>query len=195
MATEAIAWLEEARAQEDDAAGEVRAALARMYGVTRQYQAMLDQITRTMESRLVLRSQLQTPETLAHFSIAVDGELDQEAALVRLNRLLDRPEQVTAAAFVRSVADAPKDGIHWLAIARGEYWTGQAERPDSPLQLLVFVEDKDGKPQARAAWFPRQRGSPRTGFPADGQVYVPANDLFQDVEKRFLLVCPSGPIA
>jgi len=127
-------------------------------------------------------------------SCAVDQELDQEASLVRLNQLLGRPESVTLAAFVRSVAAAPLNGIYWLAIARGEHWQLQPERPRSPLQLFIRVDDDSGNRLARAGWnlFPSQS---RSEMPAGPQGFVPTEKLYAELSKLFLLVCPSEPIA
>ncbi|MHB8620466.1 MAG: hypothetical protein ACYDAG_12980 [Chloroflexota bacterium] len=59
VAQAAVSWLQGALAQEEDADGEVTAALAAMYGVTRQYQAMLELIEPAVSARPALRRTLQ----------------------------------------------------------------------------------------------------------------------------------------
>lgn len=193
IAEGALEWLKAAAASDEDPGGPVALNLALMHGVTGNYGEMLEQIQHSVHG--ASRLTLQQPESLMLLTRAVDQQLDQEDALVRLNQLLRRPPHVTLAAFSRSIGSAPAEGIRWLAIARAEYWQSRGDGPLSPLLLLLWSRIDGTEQLARAAWFPwPYKGSGRSEIPAEEGKYVPVEELFSELNARFILVGPSEPI-
>ena len=193
LSSPAIHWLQDAAGHGEDGDRQVSVALAGMYGVARRYDTMLDTIKRAVADDPAMRPAFRSPDSLTLLAQACEAEADQERALRQLGDLLNLPLPAQQAEFFYSIVNRPDvhTGAYWLALARRDYWIRQPARPRSPLLVLLWVNDDQGKRLARAGYF-LAPSSERTDLPSESGRYISDAELFAELNERFLLISQFG---
>ncbi len=188
---EAIEWLEEALAQDDEVGGRVAAELALMYGVSQRFDKMDEALSLALQQSAEQRAYLRDPEQLPMLAHACGDDTD---LLAELGTKVGVPlpagwddversmEEVDAASPFRPFVD-------WYVLP----CTRQpGTRPDfEPAVLRLFVtEDANHVRQANALYFPHEGQSeaiPSAVDPDAPTMSLP--DLAKRVDQRFLCLC------
>lgn len=184
----AIFWLKEAQKQGEDQDGAASAALAKMYGINKKCAAMQEALKKAIDADPEWKELFRRPNSLI---LLVNGCINEPNIQDTLERLrkdlsLSNPEE-TFTHYIKERYGKVGFSLYWV-IGRPDYWIEHKESiPNFPLDISVFP-NKDGDVwQAGASYIVPGN---REYIPKQNE-YLPVHDLYNQLEKRFFLICPS----
>jgi len=184
----AIFWLKEAQKQGEDQDGTASAELAKMYGINKKCAAMQEALKKAIDADPEWKELFRRPNSLI---LLVNGCINEPNIQDTLERLrkdlsLSNPEE-TFTHYIKERYGKVGYSLYWV-IGRPDYWIELKESiPNFPLDISVFP-NKDGDVwQAGASYIVPGN---RVYIPKQNE-YLPVHDLYNQLEKRFFLICPS----
>ncbi len=175
--------------QGEDQDGAVSAALAKIYGINKRCAAMLEALKKAIAADPEWKEQLREPNSLILLAHGCIDEPNIQDTLERLRRDLGLP--MPEETFTRYIKEQyGKVGLHgYWAIGRPDYWIEHHNnKPNFPIDILVYPKKEGEKWQAHASFsVPGNRDE----IPKEENSYFPIYDLFNELEKRFFLICPT----
>lgn len=185
---EAIFWLKETQKQGEDQDGAASAALAKIYGINKKYGVMQEALHKAIDADPEWKVHFREPDSLI---LLVNGCLNEPNIPDTLERLrkdlsLPNPEE-TFTRYIKERYGKVGFSLYWV-IGRPDYWIEHMDSiPNFPLDISVFP-NKDGDLwQAGASYIVPGN---REYIPKQNE-YLPVHDLYNQLDKRFFLICPS----
>ena len=179
-----IDWLDEAIQDEGDAEGQVWAALALMCGVHQDYDKMLDALQKALQLNEQWRSTFQDPDYLILLLHGCEGSQDKREALQTLAEVLKITIPLPREQVIGCVP-AAHQSIGWLVMDQPQ----QFERGASLFPMVLWmVGGTEVKGEKTATVRYSVRFYPKNDLPQEMMNWLPAEELVNDLFKRFLFV-------
>lgn len=184
----AIFWLKEAQKQGEDQDGAASAALAEMYGINKKCAAMQEALNKAIDADPEWKERFRRPNSLI---LLVNGCINEPNIQDTLERLrkdlsLSNPEE-TFTRYIKERYGKVGFSLYWV-IGHPDYWLEYKEsRPNFPLDISVSP-NKDGDVWLAGASYIVPGN--RVYIPKQNE-YLPVQELYNQLEKRFFLICPS----
>ncbi len=162
---------------------------AKIYGINKRCAAMLEALKKAIAADPEWKEQLREPNSLILLAHGCIDEPNIQDTLERLRRDLGLP--MPEETFTRYIKEQyGKVGLHgYWAIGRPDYWIEHHNnKPNFPIDILVYPKKEGEKRQAHASFsVPGNRDE----ITKEENSYFPIYDLFNELEKRFFLICPT----
>lgn len=189
--TQAISWLELAKKQSVDSmekttVAEVLAALALMYGLAKNYDAMIRCIKEAIECNPTSMKAFFT--NAVRLALLVHGCADEPKQLEALQELGDAlkiklpvPPQI-----VRQRITVSDEAIYWLVMGQELAWLGRSQ-PNFPTHVWIRAHDEEGIRVGQAGYRTPDNPGVQTIIPPDRKK-IALDQLIKQLDDHFLFI-------
>jgi hypothetical protein len=189
-----VRWLQDAVAHPGGREGELLVAQAQVLGVVGPFDEMISHLHTVFQNHAAQRDALRSASSLLMFSFSCvrATDADAEQALQRLGQELALQLPMSTSDFCAAVNAVPDThSAVLLALTRRGYRDADAGAPSSPLKLVVLKTTNvhQGIAEGVARFWDAQG---ERQVPDRSTEYLPLNELYGQLDQRFLLVALLG---